>query len=319
MSIEEWAKIQTALSDAFSGGPDNVIGGEKLARVMEEESAYGFAIVQEFKGYDVLEHSFFEFLIETLELAAQGSFRGQLPEDDKHYTILYLTFLSVFRNFRAAATLKNHGYPMRGFSLLRDLKDRAFQLGAVVNGFTNILALRGFDPIMGKSGKLADKDSKKVRADQKTEQSTVMKLMVGTESGLALDDIAELEVLRDMYHEEVHGSKLSFIDDLRIVTIDQRLPDFGPRPHHHNYDASMYINRACEIGWMVLRSTPYLQLEARAFGADWVEKWTLLDEAFRMQVESLAGMGKKIGPVFLRMVDAKFAFDPETFYQSDTG
>ncbi len=50
---------------------------------------------------------------------------------------------ATFRNFRAAEVTKNNGYPLDGFALLRDLKDRAIHFGAVVLGAAHILALHG--------------------------------------------------------------------------------------------------------------------------------------------------------------------------------
>ena len=88
---------------------------------MDMEREYGAALVQTFKGYDFVENAFFEFMIETIDLAAQGAFWGQLNDDDKRYVTIYLTFISVFRRFRAVATLKNYGHPVHGFALLRDL------------------------------------------------------------------------------------------------------------------------------------------------------------------------------------------------------
>ena len=316
MSLEKWPPVQEALAERFSGGKDNSIGGKWLGPLLDEEREYGAALVRTYKGFDVTEHAFFDFWIETLHLAALGAFRGQLPQNDQHYTMLYLTYLSLFRGFRAASTLKNYGYPSHAFAALRDQKDRAIHIGAIVNGMTDISAVRGIDPTRERTDPVTNEEYKEVRGRRSKEQTRVMSLMVGKESGLPTDDIAEMEILRDMYHEEVHGGMSTFMHDLKTIVIDKKLPTIGPRPHDKNLDMALYMNRACEIGWMVLRSLPYLQLKARAFGDDWSDRWLLLDEAFRMQVESLGEDGKPIGHIFSRMVDAKFAFDPEWHYKS---
>ena len=314
MSGDDWASVQKALFDKFSGGPDNVLGGERYAQVLDEERAYGEAIVDFFHGYDCLEHAFFEFFIETLELAGEHALFGQLPKEDKHYSVLYLNFLREFRSLRAAATLKNYGYPMKGFALLRDLKDQAIACGAVVNGLTDVLALRGFTEDTIAKEKMEKADFKKLSDEAKSDRARVIKLMVGEDSGLDTHDIEVLVKWRDMFHQEVHGAFLSYIDDMKTLFQKKQLPDFGPRPHDNDFDISMYINRATEIGWMIMRTMPYLQLRPNAFGKEWKEKWMLLDDAFRLQVQDLADLGKEIGEVFLRMIDAKFNFSPKTYY-----
>ena len=258
--------------------------------------------------------SFFDFYIDTLMLAAQGALYGQLPKDDQTYAIIYLSYFTTFRNLRAAETLKNHGYPLDGFALLRDLKDRSIYLGAVVGGLVSIHELHGYNSTEEQPEKWTDEYRERMRNRQKKVQSGAMKKMVGAQSGLDAGDIDELEKWRDMFHEEVHGSLFTYIEDLRVLFREKRLPSFAPEPHRENFDISMFINRAIEIGWMLLRSMPFLQLEARAFGKEWVEKWQLLDAAFRLQEEGLGELGKPIAYSFIRLMDAKFAFTPDTAY-----
>jgi len=59
---------------------------------------------------------------------------------------------------------------------------------------------------------------------------------------------------------------------------------------------------------------PYLQLSPNSFGLEWNEKWTLLDEAYSMQVQGFADLGKKIGDVFIRLIKSKFNFTPNDHY-----
>ena len=72
----------------------------------------------------------------------------------------------------------------------------------------------------------------------------------------------------------------------------------------------MYLNRAVEVGWMLLCVLPFLQVEPRAFGEQWASKWLLLDNGFRLQVKGLAELDKPIGEVFPRLIAAKFNFIP---------
>jgi hypothetical protein len=63
---------------------------------------------------------------------------------------------------------------------------------------------------------------------------------------------------------------------------------------------------------MVCRSLPFLQSSARSFGEDWADNWSLLDQAFRLQVSSV---GKAFSIAILRLVDMKFDFTPNTAYR----
>ena len=80
-------------------------------------------------------------------------------------------------------------------------------------------------------------------------------------------------------------------------------------------DVSMFLNRSLEVAWMVLRIFPFLQLRPRAFGEGWAAKWELLDEPCRLQSESLGDLGKPIGYAFIRFMDAKFPFSPDTAFE----
>ena len=122
-----------------------------------------------------------------------------------------------------------------------------------------------------------------------------------------------MERLRDLYNEEVHGSRFTYVEDLRRLLVDNRL-SFDPEPHENATDVSMYLNRSLEVAWMILRIFPFLQLRASAFGEEWAEKWKLLNEACRIHSEGLGELGKPIGHAFIRFVDAKFPFSPDTAF-----
>lgn len=314
MIMREWELIQGQLEDAFSGGIDGVVGGARLGPVIETEAAYGAYLVRTYHGSDILTCSFFEFFIETLELAAENAFGGQLSNDNKTYIPFYVSMFATFRNFRATEVTKNNGYPLDGFALLRDLKDRAIHLGAVVLGAAEILALHGVG-VDDRAKKWTEIDYKRVRRRRIAEENTAMKVMVGSDSGLSDDDRRELEKWRDLFHEEVHGSRFTYVEDFRRLVVDRRLPPFGPEPHENVRDVSMFLNRSLEVAWMVLRIFPFLQLRPRAFGEGWVAKWELLDEACRLQSESLGDLGKPIGYAFIRFMDAKFPFSPDTAFE----
>ena len=77
---------------------------------------------------------------------------------------------------------------------------------------------------------------------------------------------------------------------------------------------TMYTNTCMSIAWMTLRLLPYMRRAETSKDAEWNEKWKLLDDSYRMMLDSLTKMGKKIAPAITELVDKKFVFGPETYY-----
>lgn len=316
MSFDEWVPVQNELEDKFYGGSPPSVGGERLGPVIDGERAYGEYLVHTFHGYGILINCFFDFFIETMILASKGAFAGQLPNNDKYYALLYVLIFSSFRNFRAAETTMNNGYPLDGYALLRDLKDRAIHLGAIANEFTTANDLFGVNGNDEKRSRTKEDSAEVHNKKGQKEKARVTRLMIGAESGLPEEVMRWLKVWRDLFHLEVHGSRLTYFEDFRTLFIKKQLPSFAPGPHENNSDLSMYLNRSTEIGWMFHRVFPYLQLKPRSFGEEWASKWELLDHAFCLQVKSLDEMGKPIGKAFIRLIETKFAFTPDTAYRN---
>ena len=109
---------------------------------------------------------------------------------------------------------------------------------------------------------------------------------------------------------EVHGARLSFAgregwlrgeESLRVV------------PNFNQKEFSMYMNRACEIGWMVHRFIPLIQPPDVPLATDWKSKWVVVDESYQQSVESLStDLGKPIGNAIKELVLAKFPFTCDT-------
>ncbi len=79
----------------------------------------------------------------------------------------------------------------------------------------------------------------------------------------------------------------------------------------------MYFNRVVEISWLLHRMLPYLQLKPRSFGPEWAERWSVLDDSFRIMVQGLKDAEKNIAKTFVIFIDKKFPFSPDTFYYED--
>lgn len=143
--------------------------------------------------------------------------------------------------------------------------------------------------------------------------------MVGRRSGLAPDDVEAIRRVADLHHEEMHGGVFTFINDVSMLSAGQT-PSIAPKPHEKHRDIAMYMNRFSETNWILLRSLAGLQLAPSAFGARWERRWSLLDDAFRIQVEGLAEMGKLGAAAFIRMMDSKMVMRPNTHaYRAQLG
>jgi hypothetical protein len=81
----------------------------------------------------------------------------------------------------------------------------------------------------------------------------------------------------------------------------------------------MYMNRACEVAWLITRLFPYLQVEENAFGDKWRARHEILDDSFRHMQLGLSELGKKIGDAFIKFVDTNFAFKKPFHYFEANG
>lgn len=292
------------------------VTGNSLLGVIEAEKDYKPFIIKTFHGYLVLTDSFLSFFFDTLKLA-EAQFRTRAARIiTNHYPFVLWIFSTVFRKFRAAENLLLCGYSLSGYGLLRDLKDQAIILGAIGNNITTYPKISGVqqneEEIKTDLAKLHD-----IKKGRKFEENKVFNQMIRSQSGLSNDCRKELELWENLFHVEVHGSRLSVAYEFENWIKGKNNLPIIPKPTLDKN--SMYINRSNEIGWMLLRTLPVLQLSAGAFGLDWSKKWNVLDESFRVSVNRLAQAGKKIGSAIICLIDSKFSFQPEeTYYHEIT-
>jgi hypothetical protein len=113
-----------------------------------------------------------------------------------------------------------------------------------------------------------------------------------------------------MFHQEVHGSRFTNMKGaLWWVNSANPLPTM---PTSDLKTAGMYVNRADEIRWMLLRTLPMLQLHPGAFGAEWARRWAILDESFQFVVKSLERDGLRVASSIIYFVETKFRFAPQS-------
>jgi len=310
MDVAQW---QERLEEAFS--TMDIIGA-RLLPIIEMEKECGRHAVKTFHGHNVLMDSFADFYIDTLEIVGEVSGRDVGHDTYRYYPFTVLQYVVMFRRLRAATILFTKGYPLAGYALLRDLKDSALFMAGLADGATSWGALMG---VKGKraDGSLPSEEQYEIsRKAGELEERRVLELMTGSTSGLPDAHLAELKRWTKLFHREVHGSNLTRAAEFNGWLRGQSPLTIGPTFNETSF--AMYMNRVGEIGWMLLRVLPFLQLEPGAFGAEWARKWGILDESFRFYVESLDRLGKPIGRALAALVDVKFAFSPDTAYSERT-
>jgi hypothetical protein len=303
MDVAEW---QTRLERNFTA--NGVVGGQ-LFDVFDLEKSAGELYANTFRGQCTLIDSFQGFYIETLRTAAKWISIHGWPKNCPDYFLVFLYYVIIFRSFRACEVLLVKGYPLDGYSLFRDLKDRAIFLAAIAHNITTFTRIFGY----GGNQKLDEAEYKRNKTERKREEYRVLDLMIRGNSGLPVEIISELDKWEQLFHEEVHGSRFSFFTELGQWIETGNLPSIGPTIDIDSI--TMYMNRSTEIGWLIVRLLPYLQPEEDAFGTEWKKKQQILDESFRYSQEGLSNLGKKIGDAFITFVDRKLTFPDPFFYK----
>lgn len=302
MSVNNW---QRRLEDAFT--KDGIVGGGLLP-VLEGERKCRKFVVSKFHGQMVLGDSFQAFFIDTLQLAESKYRASPLFRTLQWYAYLLLLQLANFRTLRAAEILFVNGRPGQGYGLLRDLKDRALLLGAVGNGFTTLVASSGAGAVAGAKDYLSGaKDSKNKR---KRAEAEAFAKMIGSKSKLSATACSDLQIWEELFHLEVHGARVTSICEDEEWTRRGGLLHIIPTPNADTL--ALYMNRFCEVCWMILRTFATLQLEKEDFGDEWAQKWQMLDDAFRIFVDALGKQGKQIAASVTELIEKSFNFSPKT-------
>jgi hypothetical protein len=137
MTIAEWQK---QLADTFT--VNGLIGGD-LQSVFRAEDNVGHHLIKTFHGQNVLLDSFHSFFVETLRSAIDHVDWHGWPQDRINYPIAMAYFVNLFRRCRACEILYIKGYPLDGYALMRDIKDRAFMLAGVAQNRIKLTAIIG--------------------------------------------------------------------------------------------------------------------------------------------------------------------------------
>ena len=301
MDVTEWLK---RLEDNFT--VKGIIGGN-LLEIFDQERICGEYFANKFHGQGVLIDSFQSFYVETIMNAIDWVAAHGWPKDCDYYAPLLFYYITTFRGFRACENLLLKGYPLDGYGLLRDLKDRCIFLAGIAHNITSFPALFGIKAIKGKT----IEEWQKIKKGIKKEEHHVLGKMIRKDSGLPEEISKELYRWEQMFHEQVHGSKFTFFLEGGDWMKGKGPISVGPLPNERSM--AMYMNRAAEIGWMLTRLLLFLQPVQDAFGVEWKKRYSILDDSFSVMVRSLGDMGKKIADAFIFFIDTKFSF-PKNFH-----
>ena len=307
MDIGEW---QRRIGENFT--IDGLIGGH-LCEIIGKEKEYGVFFAETFHGQSALIDSFQSFYVETIRSTERWINENCWPKNSTNYVPVYLYYITNFKSFRACENLLLRGYPLDGYALLRDLKDRAIFLGAIAKNVTTLPRIYGYETIKEAS----EEAWKRSRKEREREQKKVLSKMIRQNSGLPENTRILLQKWEQLFNEEVHGSRLTFMSEFDDLIKGKGPVSIGPTPKIN--PMAMYMNRASEIGWLFTRLLPFLQPVKMAFGESWATRQKILDDSFRFMVEGLSKLGKDFIEAFIYFVDSNFCFYDTLYYSEADG
>jgi hypothetical protein len=302
MDMNEWREWHERLESAF--GLTNG-SSPALAELAAAERSYGDYIQANYAGHRALWGAFSIFHHDTLTQVARTYPGYPTEEQAKYHPALFVDAIAVFRSFRAAEALLYSGYPLDGYALLRDLKDEAAYVAAMISGETDYVRLRGLGALTESAG------TAEVKRAREREEKRLLPKYFGDASGLEVDVRDAIKRWSTLFNLEVHGSRLTTTD---IVGWFRREHDLQIAPRPKSRIIGLYVSTVPVVAWMHLRCLPFLQLPGRALDATWQRQWHLLDESFRWLLSTWQSSALETGRALVRLVDTKFAFDPRHVY-----
>ena len=272
--------------------------------LIEEEEKHAQAILQ-YEGYLALSNSFKCFVLETIELLNKECFTKLTTPMSEPYAVFIPRLTHSFLSLCGSEKASINGYPYQGYTQLRNVFDDMVLISAALQNITDIYSIEGIEP-----GKPIDPSAmKKMRIGTEFE---VRRKMTGTKSGLSQQTINELSKLDALFDYETHGARLSLAQSMKWMKGLASLPIL---PKFNKSAFTMFLNRFCEIGWMIHRVIPNMQPSGIALPNKWKEKWRIIDDSFEHAVSDLSDEGgKKIGSAFVEFVKTKFPYNENSYF-----
>lgn len=259
---------------------------------------------EEFKSYFnqlYIEHHYFSRAFSSFYLSIIDSHVMAINKKLVDKTPLTFFHFKSYKYIHSSWLLAERGYAVQGYALLRSLLESAIFMSAQIQGITTLSKIHGGE----ENKKLSPTDPKRLHST-KEEQSRIIKLMIGRDSGLNSTVIKELALWKSLFDKELHQNLISDaenIDSMResSVTFLAQKKDTGQ---------SMFLNRYVEISLILIRLLFCLQTKQTPFSQETLEKLKVLDEWARIIIKELTEkLDKPIGNAFCSFVDAKFPFN----------
>ena len=306
---DEVALWQSRLEQTFNEG--GVIG-PRLFPILQAEREIHAGVEGCIRGYMVLSDSFQSFWVDTIHSSLRQNFTSPEATAAPYLSSALLDHVTMFRGMRAAEVLLYAGYPLDGLALLRDIKDRVLLLAGIISGLTNFPALIGSAALASSESKPADDLDQRIRKLREKEENRVLRLLLREDSNHPQERKALLKKWEAFFNLALHGSQLTMAAEFGPWIRGERPLELAPRLNELSLPG--YFNRASEVQWMILRTMPYLQLTARAFGEAWASRWTVLDESFRFMQLGLEKMGKPTASAVRELIDEALPHSPSSHY-----
>lgn len=299
LSPEDFVKRLDAISEQ---------DGEPYGRahlLFKEEGKCEQAVLK-YPGYLALSDAFKCFFIETVELtntSLKPRLSARLPELYAHHFLPCLA--NSFQSLCGAERVAIRGYPLLGYTLLRNIFDNIVLASAALQKFTDFYSIEGIE-----RGKTFDiNEARKLR---KATEFAVRRKMMGNQSGLSKQTLDELAKWDSLFDFETHGGRLTRATQMSWYKGTDGLPVL---PKFDEMAFGMFMNRFCEVGWMTHRLMPLVQPSGLSLPDCWKAKWQIIDESFGQTVELLTKeCGKMIGGAIVEFVKTKFPFNEQSAF-----
>lgn len=268
-----------------------------LGMLERAEESFG-ASMAAYKGYEALAVAFTQFFLETVYLFNRDIVPVRTAPVSAQHGLFVEKLVRAFSTLRAVRIVAHSGYPLQGFTLLRNIYDDCVLAAAVMQGLTDFEQLHGVKP-----GEAPDPEQ--ARRNRIAVERAVRAKMDGKESGLPAEVQRALRLVDDMYDSETHGGRVTTAYNMDWL----RGSPLPVVPRFREDVASLFMNRWLETAWLTHRLVPFIQLPGAALSDDWAEKWRVIDDSFNQVVISLSRDLKK--PYFKAVCDfvaAKFPF-----------
>ncbi len=301
MKVAGWL---SRLDDAFGEGQ---FIGPDLLPVVTAETDYGVAAARSYAGFFALSSCIQSLVLQTLATAQ----RTRLAKSGEGwFRPVLLSFAGLFRILRAAESLFLHGYPLNAYAQLRDLKDRLLATGAVINGYITFQDANGWNTVNVAPELFTIEDFRKRREARKKADRFILDHMTGKQSGLSIETRSELRKWSDFFHTEVHGGRFTFALEGEDWLYGRAPLPIAPSLGSHSKGEGLFISHFEQLGWLLVRTLPYLQPPETHFSSKWHTRWAILDDSLRIVTEERVSAERPLFAAFLELVNQKFAFTP---------